>query len=587
MQNNKWFSPYDSIRRIGSVINVSSGEVTINLTRAGLGEPQWSFGYRIAAGEVNEYIFIDVGETAILGKLIKVWIENGERLSVDGISDEIAKNHPIGIVQLLTSLDSTTGKIFRGIQQYPRLGNQVYSAHPLLVAKLIEGKSANDKNNLFLPLAELPFDNSITIHMIPEQLFSRHCAILGTTGGGKSYSIANLIEQVTKFGGKALIIDPTGEYSSLPSETYYVGLNPRAEAANSAVYPHSLFTDSDIRTLLRPSAQSQSPKLEAAIQSQKIVTHYINKEDYGGLSIINSKILCKADKEKEPYEIASLYVNSLTEITNWSFSNLADQIVHECVYPSGGTYNSPETSKWGKKSDVDVGYCMSLISRVKAYSNNPHLKWMIDPDPKYKTIPSILEELCSTTSKSKIVRLDLSAVPFEANAREILVNAIGRKLLSLARERNISYNNPLLVFIDEAHQFLNKTLGDEFNRYNLDAFGNIAKEGRKYGLNVVIATQRPRDIPEDVLSQIGTLLVHRLTNEMDQNIVKKAVGSIDHRSASFLPTLGQGEALLLGVDFPFPITIKMKKPTYCPSSKSAEFSNSWSKVKRVDELVEE
>lgn len=63
------------------------------------------------------------------------------------------------------------------------------------------------------------------------------------------------------------------------------------------------------------------------------------------------------------------------------------------------------------------------------------------------------------------------------------------------------------VFIDEAHQFLNKKIGDELNRFELDVFGNIAKEGRKFGLNVVIATQRPRDIPEDVLSQIGAFLL--------------------------------------------------------------------------------
>ena len=72
---------------------------------------------------------------------------------------------------------------------------------------------------------------------------------------------------------------------------------------------------------------------------------------------------------------------------------------------------------------------------------------------------------------------------------------------------------------------------------NLTAFGDIAKEGRKYGLNIVMATQRARDIPEDVLSQIGTLIVHRLTNEKDQEIVKKAVGSIDNRSASFYLSL--------------------------------------------------
>lgn len=132
-----------------------------------------------------------------------------------------------------------------------------------------------------------------------------------------------------------------------------------------------------------------------------------------------------------------------------------------------------------------------------------------------------------------------------------------------------------MVFIDEAHQFLNKKVGEDSNKFELDAFGNIAKEGRKYGLNTIIATQRPRDIPEDVLSQIGTLIVHRLTNQLDQDIVKKAVGAIDQRSALFLPVLGQGEALMLGVDFPFPMTVRMKKPLNVPNSKNANFSGSW------------
>ena len=92
---------------------------------------------------------------------------------------------------------------------------------------------------------------------------------------------------------------------------------------------------------------------------------------------------------------------------------------------------------------------------------------------------------------------------------------------------------------------------------------------------MVIATQRPRDIPEDVLSQIGSLIVHRLTNFHDQEVVKRAVGSMDQRSASFLPTLSQGEALLLGIDFPFPMTVKMKIPNIKPTSKSAEYSSAW------------
>ncbi|MEX6124121.1 ATP-binding protein [Providencia hangzhouensis] len=578
MERKKWFSPYDPTRRIGSVISVSATELIINLSKAGSGEPSWSFGNRIAAGEVNEFVFIDIGETAILGRLVKVWIEGGERLSVDGLADKPSENHPIGLVQLLVSLNPANGRNYKGIKQHPRLGSQIYSAHPYLVSIIAEGKQDEKPGQIHLPLASLPHDESVTVHITPEKLFSRHCAILGATGGGKSYSMTNIIEQVIKAGGKAIIIDPTGEYESLGCDSYYVGNHINATPLNQLTFPHWQFTDSDIRAFLRPSAQSQAPKLEAAIESQKIVWQFGQQHNHG-LDITANYLLNKSGQAKASYEAALLSMNSSIQTAPWLFKNIADQIVNECVWPNGGTGNNPNPTIWGGRADNDVGHCLNLIARIKAYSNNPNLKWMIDADDKLKTLPNLIDEFCSPISNNNVLRLDLSEVPFEANSREILVNAIGRKLLSVARQGAINHGAPLLVFIDEAHQFLNKRIGEETNRFELDAFGNIAKEGRKYGLNTIIATQRPRDIPEDVLSQIGTLIVHRLTNQLDQEIVKKAVGAIDQRSASFLPVLGQGEALLLGVDFPFPMTVKMKRPINAPTSKSASFSKSWKPLK--------
>jgi hypothetical protein len=574
MGQNKWFSPYDPIRRIGSVINVSATELIANLSKAGSGEPGWSFGNRIAAGEVNEFVFIDVGETAILGRLVKVWIEGGERLSVDGLADKPLENHPIGLIQLLVSLNPVNGKNYKGIKQHPRLGSQIYSAHSELVSVIAEGKQEDTNGKIYLPLATFPHDSSVTIHVTPEKLFSRHCAILGATGGGKSYSMTNIIEQVRDAGGKAIVIDPTGEYESLNCESYYVGNHIRANKDNKLTFPHWQFTDSDIRAFLRPSAQSQSPKLDAAIESQKIVWQYHAQVGHN-LNITNQCLLNKSGQQKLPYETALLAMNSYIQTAPWVFKYIADQIVNECVWPNGGNSANPNSTIWGGRADNDVGHCLNLISRIKSYSGNKNLEWMIDVDHTLKTIPNLIDEFCGVDCKSKIIRLDLSEVPFEANSREILVNAIGRKLLSVARKGFISHEKPLLVFIDEAHQFLNKKVGEDSNKFELDAFGNIAKEGRKYGLNTIIATQRPRDIPEDVLSQIGTLIVHRLTNQLDQDIVKKAVGAIDQRSASFLPVLGQGEALMLGVDFPFPMTVRMKKPLNVPNSKNANFSGSW------------
>ena len=93
-----------------------------------------------------------------------------------------------------------------------------------------------------------------------------------------------------------------------------------------------------------------------------------------------------------------------------------------------------------------------------------------------------------------------------------------------------------------------------------DAFEIIAKEGRKHGLNLCLTTQRPRDITEGVLSQMGALIVHRLTNDRDREVVERACGEIDRAASSFLPNLKQGEAVILGADFPIPLTIHINKP---------------------------
>jgi uncharacterized protein len=140
-----------------------------------------------------------------------------------------------------------------------------------------------------------------------------------------------------------------------------------------------------------------------------------------------------------------------------------------------------------------------------------------------------------------------------------LANGLGRRLLALARDGRFA-KRPVVICLDEAHQFMNKWLGDDYSRYPLDAFDLIAKEGRKYSLSLCLATQRPRDIPEAVIGQMETLLVHRLTNDGDRSAVERAAGDIDRSAAAFLPSLAPGQALLLGVDYPIPLNITVSPP---------------------------
>ena len=174
--------------------------------------------------------------------------------------------------------------------------------------------------------------------------------------------------------------------------------------------------------------------------------------------------------------------------------------------------------------------------------------------------------------ENSILRLDFSKVSFDYQVREILVNAIGCYLLDEARA-GVFKNSPIIVFVDEAHQFLNKSIADEyFSAKPLDAFEQISKEARKYGLFLCIATQMPRDIPLGTLSQMGTFIVHRLINEQDKKAVESAASTANRNSLSFLPILGEGEALLVGVDFPMPLTLKIDTPNKKPDSQTPKLA---------------
>ncbi len=131
------------------------------------------------------------------------------------------------------------------------------------------------------------------------------------------------------------------------------------------------------------------------------------------------------------------------------------------------------------------------------------------------------------------------------------------------------------MFVDEAHNFLGRSVGNEESAVRLDAFELIAREGRKYGLNVCLATQRPRDLTEGVLSQIGTLIVHRLTNDRDREVVERACGEIDRAASAFLASLRSGEAVIIGVDFPIPLTVQILAPTTPPASDGPDYQGAW------------
>ncbi|MFS0933971.1 MULTISPECIES: ATP-binding protein [Enterococcus] len=198
-----------------------------------------------------------------------------------------------------------------------------------------------------------------------------------------------------------------------------------------------------------------------------------------------------------------------------------------------------------------------------------------DTQEKEANLIEIIEGFLSDEQqKNFFLRIGFEGLGYEFQAREILANAIGKYLLKLARNQKFK-ENPIVLVLDEAHQFLNKVIVDDyFQSASLTAFDQIAKESRKYGLFLCISTQMPRDIPVGTLSQMGTFLVHRLINYNDKEAIRQSCSSANSDILAYLPVLGEGEAILTGVDFSMPLSIKVIPPIVTPDSSTPLFKKS-------------
>lgn len=475
-----------------------------------------------------------------------------------------------GHVQLLATIE-LDGSYVRGIARYPRIGDSVYSANSDILRAIVAGVSARDgtSEELMLNLGVLATGEDVKVGISASKLFGRHLAVLGATGGGKSWTLAHLMEEVAESKGRLLLIDATGEFHALGDIAQHVSIGDRVDAPAVSInvtLPHREFSEADRNAFFRPSGGSQLPKLRAAIRSLRLAQHLGLEHD-----IVNERgLIPKMQRARRPIVSAERDNAAIMEDPNAPFDLklLPDQILQECIFDHDRT----DETRFGGWASNDVSYCNSLVARVHDLLQTQVVTAVV-AQPEEDSSASVLAVIRSwflDESAPPILRVSLRNLAFSHHLREIVVNTIGRHLLALARQGSFA-QFPLVVAIDEAHQFFGKTIGDESTSAALDAFDSIAKEGRKYGLTVCMATQRPGDLPSGVLSQAGMLIVHRLTDQRDRDRVEQASSEVDHSGARMLPSLVPGEALLVGADFPLPLPVRITIPERKPFSSGPNF----------------
>jgi hypothetical protein len=512
-------------------------------------------------------VFIDCELIKILGRIMEVKIPDGERLSVEPTLGASPDPNPVGRIQLLASMEPGSSRLQRGIKSHPRIGDSVFLADPELFADLV-ASSTGDPGDVTIDLGTLDAAGGCPIRLSAEKFFGRHCGVLGATGGGKSWTIATLLLEIKKAGGKAILFDPTGEFAGVSGISSHYTFNDAEPSAELVHFPYQHATEDDLFVLFRPSGQSQGPKLRDAIKSLKLVAA-TKPHVPPGVTIQNGNLIKRLQARQPFFAAVDTHKDAVHgQYCQFDIFNLPQQIAEECIWSSGQGANA---DNWGNAENGALSYCESLVSRMRTQIHAHELSCLFAANGK--SAVDVLESFFATEADD-IIRFSFQHVRFEHFTREILMNVIGRYVLNRARS-GLFKSRPLIVILDEAHQFLGRAIGDEYSSVRLESFGLIAKEGRKYGLTCVLATQRPRDIPADVLSQLGTLIVHRLTNDHDREVVEKACGDLDRNAAIFIPTLAPGEAIVIGPDIPAPVPLSIRPPTTPPDSQGPPYNKYW------------
>ena len=462
-----------------------------------------------------------------------------KNLTEKAILEDESTFHPSGKAELLLSFDTFNPNIAkRTMGVYPHIGSKVYTCSDELISSFVNefgAKSTDSTVGSFGVLSpnQTPCDVSL------DSLFGRHCAVLGTTGGGKSWTLAKLMEMVqSSTSNKVILIDATGEYAKLSNTQHCV-------IGMDTYFPYAQLSNSDFCFLFSEHSPNSSTVLCEAINTLRL--HKTGKLDS----------LIKIGKNAN--EILKIISNNIADCYNADFdiSKLHAQIRNECIQEKNGNY---------AEDSFKLGYCSHLMARVNLFLNNGTVKFAFGIGGQNSNL-SILGKIKQfIDSNNSILRIGFEHLSYDFAIREIIVDFIASQLLKDARKGSFKAS-PVLLFIDEAHQFLNKRINaDDDTSFYLQGIELIAKEARKYGLFLCLSTQMPRDIPLGVLSQMGAFVAHRLINDQDRKAVESAASSANKTTLSFLPIMGAGEALLIGVDFPMPLLLKVGEPINKPQS---------------------
>ena len=651
-------------REIGRVISVDSFKIMIELDENIKGTHKSGYYDIYEVAKVNSYVIVPIGSDKIVALItrVKTFEDSEIEKSTGGIRFSKSKRH---LIATMLGTITEENKYEEGIYNYPVLDNPVWYIIKEDLEKIFDSSSKKDvdyQKDFYLPIGKNSSFKDYDIKINPDKFFTKHSAILGNTGSGKSCTVISILQSLFNYN-----------YSRESAFEGYENINTFTISEEGMKVPYWFMNYEDFEYLFEPSAGTQAPILKKALGLSKIstkkneklkekihITYFnqlielkklleINNKDllnfiynrleslkesfiekypeYRGICEILNNVYSIKEKLEVNYGIKIKEGKKIEyEIIEKSYDNLAteiDNLVNCNSVLVDSNIDIPKYFDFKKliSSDLDSAleelgennlrnkdYLSGLKMRLSGFSSDLRKAEPLMFDSKEYQLLNYLEyifgikitdsnnpfslfkkRIIDNENKNQIIILDLSLLPFEL--LETITGLIGRLILEFTQRINKveEYKDkrgeyPIALILEEAQNYIPEVDKNGKKSITKKVFERIAREGRKFGVSLIVSSQRPSELSKTILSQCNTFIVHKLQNPEDQRYIRQIVSSANEELLNQLPILPQQHAIIMGEAVRTPSQVKINDITKKPDSNNPKFIEQWLKEKSEIEI---
>lgn len=536
---------------IGKVQYVDTGNVTINIDKDEL----------VNSVQVNQIVQVNSSKTGekIIGLVTKILRKaspvDGED---DGITSVLENTIRVNLVGTLREKEGTKKHVFkRTLNTVPGLDAECFLLQGQELSDFMKAISSGSTNPL--TIGKYTMSEESVANLDGNKFFQRHAVIVGGTGSGKSWTVANIMEKAAVLKSvNVVIFDIHGEYTPLEGLANakllkIAGPGEKPNNEQAVFLPYWLLSYEEMAAMLLDRSDTNAPNQSRALFD------LILKEKQGTVHGVGDTAT-EANMTVEspvPYKIQAV----LDEL-----KRLDVEMVQGARSEKQGPLN---------------GKLTRFVQRLESKITDKRLNFLFNGDDAlldYGWLPQLIEKLLGFGNGNGVKIIDFSEVP--SDILPLITGLLGRIIFTVQQWTEAAERHPIAIFCDEAHLYLPVMAADNMDERGLKNFERIAKEGRKYGVSLVVISQRPADVSKTILSQCGNFIAMRLTNPEDQNVIRRLFPDNLGDFAEMLPILDVGEGLVVGDASLLPSRVVLDKPKIQPNSSTIDFWDKWSEEKK-------